>query len=69
MLEQAREQEPQNANVLRYLARVYERLRQFSQAIALWTLIRKVDPTDGEAPLKINALSASETIARGGYKA
>jgi serine/threonine protein kinase len=68
MLEQAREQEPENAAVLRPLAGLYERLNHFSRAIALWTLIRKVAPTDVEAPRKINALAASETIARGGYK-
>ncbi len=68
MLEQAREQEPGNVNVLRPLAGLYEHLRQFARAIALWTLIRKLDPTDGEALGKINALAASETIARGGYQ-
>ncbi|MBI1918538.1 MAG: protein kinase [Planctomycetes bacterium] len=68
MLEQVREQEPENANVLRPLAGLYEHLRQFSRAIALWTLIRKVDPADGDALVKINALAASETIVRGGYR-
>jgi len=68
MLEQAREQEPENANVLRPLAGLYERLSHFSRAIAVWKLIRKVSPTDVEAPRKINALSASETIARAGYR-
>ena len=68
MLEEARDQAPGSADVLRRLARLYERQSQFSQAIALWQLIRKADPTDPEAPRKINDLSASETIARGGYE-
>lgn len=68
MLEEAREQEPDNANVLRRLARLYERQSRFSQAIVLWELIRKADPSDIEAPRKINALAATETIARGDYR-
>jgi serine/threonine-protein kinase len=67
LLEQALEQAPNNAAVLRHLARLYERLGRLSRALVLWELIRKVDPTDAEAPRKLNALAASEAIARGGY--
>lgn len=67
MLDQARGQGLDNAGVLRRLALLYERLGQFGPAIAVWKRIREIDPTQVEAPRKINALSASETIARGGY--
>jgi len=68
MLEQARGQHPDNVGALRRLALLYERLGQFGPAIALWQRVGELDPTEIEAPRKINALSASETIARGGYK-
>jgi serine/threonine protein kinase len=67
LLEQAREQAPDNAAVLRQLARVNERLGRLSRALELWQMIRKIDPSDAEAPRKLNALAASEAIARGGY--
>ncbi len=67
MLEQAREQEPRDPGVNRALARLYEQQGRYSRAIALWELVRKVDPTDVEAPRKINALAAKEAIARGHY--
>jgi len=67
MLEQAREQEARDPAVNRALARLYEQQGRYSRAMALWELVRKVDPTDVEAPRKINALAAKEAIARGHY--
>src|SRR5262249_57253678 len=68
-LEQARQRNPQDATVNRALARLYEKRGNFSQAIALWELVRKVDPHDIEAQHKAKDLAASDTIARGGYDA
>ncbi|HKI30399.1 MAG TPA: hypothetical protein VKA46_00810 [Gemmataceae bacterium] len=66
-LEQARHKDPRDATVNRYLARMYEKRGNFAQAIALWELVRRVDPSDVEAQTKSKDLAASETIARGGY--
>ncbi len=67
LLEQARQKDPRDANVNRALARLYERRGNFTQAIALWELVRKVAPNDLEAQGKSKDLAASETIARGNY--
>jgi tetratricopeptide (TPR) repeat protein len=66
-LEQARQKNPQDATVNRALARVYERRGNFTQAIALWELIRRADPHDIEAQHKAKDLAANDTIARGHY--
>jgi tetratricopeptide (TPR) repeat protein len=66
-LEQARQKSPRDATVNRYLARLYEKRGNFAQAIALWELVRRVDPSDVEAQGKSKDLAASETIARGRY--
>jgi tetratricopeptide (TPR) repeat protein len=66
-LEQARQKNPQDLLVNRGLARMYEKRGNFTQAIALWELIRKALPTDPEAQDKAMNLAASETIARGHY--
>src|SRR5262249_49853496 len=68
-LEQARQKDPEDTTVNRALARLYEKAGNFSQAIALWELIRKADPTDVEAQHKAKDLAASDTIARGKYEA
>jgi Tfp pilus assembly protein PilF len=68
-LEQARQRNPQDATVNRALARLYEKRGNFSQAILLWELVRKVDPRDIEAQHKAKDLAASDTIVRGGYDA
>jgi tetratricopeptide (TPR) repeat protein len=68
-LEQARQKDPQDATVNRALARLYEKRGNFSQAIGLWEIVRKVDPRDIEAQHKAKDLAASDTIARGGYEA
>jgi serine/threonine-protein kinase len=67
LLEQACKQCPNSAEALRRLARAYERRNDLDKAIAAWKAVRKVAPEDAEAPRKINALSAKETISRGKY--
>ncbi|HEX5273181.1 MAG TPA: tetratricopeptide repeat protein [Gemmataceae bacterium] len=67
-LEQARHKNPRDAAVNRFLARLYEKRGNFAQAIALWELVRRADPTDVEAQGKSKDLAASETIARGRYE-
>jgi serine/threonine protein kinase len=64
LLEQARQQDPASLPVLKALAGLYERLRRFPQAIAMWDKIRERDPFDLEAGQKIKDLAASDTIAR-----
>jgi serine/threonine protein kinase len=68
MLEQAHEQVPDNMDITRRLARLYERQRRLPLAIELWQAIHKADPDDHEALAKIRDLSVNDTIARGGYK-
>jgi tetratricopeptide (TPR) repeat protein len=68
LLERAREEEPNNPAINRHLALLYEGQSRFPQAIALWEQVRKADPADPDALKKINALSASDTIARGNYQ-
>ncbi len=68
-LEQARQKLPFDAHLNRALAHLYEKRGNFTQAIALWELIRKVKPGDIEAQHKIKDLAADDTIARGQYQA
>jgi serine/threonine protein kinase len=68
LLERARAQAPQNAQVLRALADVAEKQGKFAQAVAFWDEVRKADPSDPEARHKINQLAAADTIARGNFK-
>lgn len=67
-LEQARQADANQVEVNRFLARLYEKRGNFSQAITLWQMVRKVDPTDAEASSKANDLAASATIAKGRYE-
>jgi serine/threonine protein kinase len=68
LLEQAREQAPENAAVLRALAEVAEKQGKLTQAVTLWEEVRKADPSDPDARGKINQLAAADTIARGNYR-
>jgi len=68
ILEQARQKNPNDLTVNRTLARLYEKRGNFTQAIALWELIRRAAPRDVEAQDKATNLAASETIARGHYE-
>lgn len=68
LLEQAHRKDPKDLSVNRALARLYEKGGQFTQAIALWDLIRQADPGDSEAQHKGLELAAHDTIARGNYE-
>ncbi len=67
-LEQARQKSGFDARLNRALAHLYEKRGNFTQAIALWELIRKVKPGDQEAQHKIKDLAADDTIARAQYQ-
>src|SRR5947209_6801147 len=67
-LEQIRGVYPQDPKVNRPLARLYEKRGNFTQAIALYELIRKAVPQDVEAQHKVKDLAASATIAKGRYQ-
>ena len=68
ILEQARQRDGQDATLNRALARLYEKRGSFSQAIALWELVRQAEPQDVEAQHKGKDLAANETITRGRYE-
>jgi serine/threonine protein kinase len=68
MLERLRKQQPKSTPVLRALAQLYEDRAAFESAIRLWEAIEKADPLDGEARVKLQELSASQAISRGGYE-
>lgn len=68
-LEQARQKQPLDVHLNRALAHLYEKRGNFTQAIALWGVVRKVKPADAEAQQKIKNLAADDTIARGQYQA
>lgn len=63
-LEQGCQQTPDHAALLRALARVHEQMQQWKPAIALWQQVVALEPTDAEAPRKVNDLSAQEMLAR-----
>lgn len=67
-LDQARQKDGNDPAVNRALARLYEKRGNFTQAIALWSLVRKADPRDLEAQHKAKDLAASATIAKGRYE-
>jgi serine/threonine protein kinase len=67
MLEEIRRHYPHDLPAYRALALIYERQRQYSDAIAIWEELRKLTPQDREAARKINDLAAVDTIARGNY--
>jgi serine/threonine protein kinase len=68
MLEQARQQEPENLEVLRLLARHFEKIKDYQQAIDTWEKVSKAAPHDGEAFRKVQDLAARYTIARARYR-
>jgi tetratricopeptide (TPR) repeat protein len=67
-LEQAHLKDPKDMKVNRALAKLYEKRGNFTQAIALWEILRKANPKDVEAQSKAKDLAANDTIARGGYE-
>jgi tetratricopeptide (TPR) repeat protein len=68
ILEQARQKDPRDARVNRCLAGLYERMGNFAQAMILWELVSKAQPTDLEAGRKAKDLAAQHTIAVGNYE-
>jgi tetratricopeptide (TPR) repeat protein len=68
-LEQARIKQTLDPVLNRALAQLYEHRGNFTQAMALWQLVRKARPADEEAQQKIKDLAVHETIARGQYEA
>ncbi len=68
-LEQARQKQSMDPHLNRSLARLYEQRGNFTQAMALWALVKKARPSDQEAQHKLKDLAADDTIARGQYEA
>jgi tetratricopeptide (TPR) repeat protein len=63
-LEQAHEQAPDSEDLMRALARVYEKGKDWKRAIAQWEKLRQRDPGDPEARRKIDGLAVEDHIAR-----
>src|SRR5262249_40432128 len=68
-LEQARIKQTNDPTLNRALAQLYELRGNFTQAMALWHLVLKAAPRDGEAKVKLKDLAVHETIQRGQYEA
>ncbi len=68
ILDQARQKFPKSATLNRALARLFEKSKMFTHAIALWQLVKEAAPKDVEAAHKAKDLAASETIQRGQYQ-
>jgi tetratricopeptide (TPR) repeat protein len=68
LLEQARHKQPRNADLARALARLYERRGNFTQAMALWQLVRQVVKSDVEAQQKLTELAVFDTLERGQFE-
>jgi serine/threonine-protein kinase len=64
LIDQARISDPENLDVLRTLARHYEKLKDFRQAIDTWEKVKQGDPRDAEAFRKVHDLSAHYAISR-----
>jgi tetratricopeptide (TPR) repeat protein len=67
-LEQARHKQPADAKLNRLLAQLYERRGNFTQALALWKLVAKSDPGDGEAQQKLTELALHESSQPGPFE-
>jgi len=67
-LEQGLEMAPENADLLRAMARVHERRKEWKRAILFWEKVRKVAPDDGEAKQQINVISVNDHLARANYR-
>jgi tetratricopeptide (TPR) repeat protein len=66
-LDQARQKDPNDPKINRFMARLCEKRGNFVEAMGLWALVRKADPKDKEAEQKTKDLAANATIARGRY--
>jgi serine/threonine protein kinase len=69
LLEQAWHKETHPLPLSRALAGMYEKRGHLPQAIALWKLMLRENPQDGEAQWQIQNLGARETLLRGQYEA
>jgi serine/threonine protein kinase len=69
LLEQAWQKETHPLPLSRALAGMYEKRGHLPQAIALWKLMLRENPEDGEAQWQIQNLGARETLLRGQYEA
>jgi serine/threonine protein kinase len=69
LLEQAWQKEVHPLPLSRALAGMYEKRGHLPQAIALWKLVLRENPQDGEAQWQIQNLGARETLLRGQYEA
>ncbi len=65
LLQEARESSPNNPDLARALARLLEEQKHFSQAMVLWEIVRRANPTDREAEDKIKQMAVDDTMARG----
>jgi tetratricopeptide (TPR) repeat protein len=68
LIEDSRRQAPNDVNVMRALAGLYERQKRFPKAIGTWEQVLQADPRDAEATAKIRQLSVCDTIARGKFR-
>jgi serine/threonine protein kinase len=68
ILEKGRNKKSPDLTLCRTLAKLYEKAGKFSDAIGIWEVVHKVDPTDLEASRKARDLAATDTIARGQYE-
>lgn len=59
----------ENLDYLRLMARVFEALGKWTQAVSCLERVRHLDPTDQEVGSHINALSAKSMISRAGMAA
>ncbi len=64
MIEDARRHAPNDLNILRALAGLYERQKRLPKAISVWEQVRQADGGDIEANAKIRELSVCDTLAR-----
>jgi serine/threonine protein kinase len=63
-LEQGLELAADSTDLMRALARLYEKGKDWKPAIALWEKVCQRDPEDREARLKVNELAVEDHIAR-----
>jgi hypothetical protein len=68
LLEQGREQVPDNVELMRKLAQLHERRQEWKRAIVQWEAVLKADPDDFDTQRRINDLSVKEHIARSNYR-
>jgi serine/threonine protein kinase len=68
LLEQGREQSPDDITLMKALAALYEKDREWKGALLLWQHIREEDPDDPDARKKIDDLTVNHHLSRRQYK-